>query len=363
MADSKTADGYSLTRAVWSMAPGQDHNETARSQPIMAESAPPADPGLTKALWLILHLEQPVLAKLLQQLQAPEVLRIMQQLESAGATERPSEEQMRTVAREFLQAGSNASTLNMMREAMALAFGGQTAEQMLRLDHWRTIAARVPPQALTTMLQDEQPQTLAIVLSHLPPRYSAEVLAGLPEELRAQTVTRIAETEGVSPPTLDAVLRAIETNLAGHASFEAGKRNQGVQRAAAVLSQLDGEVAGKIIQAIREGDAARASAIEQEMFSFQDLFRLDGRTLQTILAAARPERLALALKGLSADQQQAIFSALPEVTVKSIREELEAMGPVPVRDVRAARRELTTLAMQLEREGKITVRAAEEMVA
>ncbi len=319
--------------------------------------------GLNKAALLMLTLDSEILARVLKHLNADEVTKVTQYYEARLAAGKPSHEELSATCREFIEQRSGKNPSGHIKEALAMAFGTKAADQMFRDDHWRAIADRIDPESLAAVLQGERPQTLAVVLSQLPPRYSAEVLARLPEELRADSVDRICRSERVAAQALDALLRAIEDNFANRTTAETRDQGNGVQRAAAVLNQLDAEMATQIVDRIRAADANRAAAVEQEMFHFNDLLRLDPKALQMVLAEVKPDRLAMALKGIPEELRTGIFSALPETVSNIVMEEIEAAGRVPVRDVQAARRELTNLALQLDREGKIHIRAGQEMVS
>lgn len=314
-----------------------------------------------KAALLLAALEKPVLARVLKRLSGRELTRVMQIYETQMANASPKDEELALVAKEFLATcGQNKS--DHLREALVLAFGAESADQIMRQDHWRSISGRVKPAALAAMLRDERPEAIAIVLSQLPSKYASEVLAALPPELRAEAVERLARSDDVPGSAMAAILRAIEENLTGDSGGPDTERDAGVRHAAAILNQLDAEAAAAIVDRIRQSDASHAATIEQEMFHFHDLLTLENRTLQQILAAVAPERLALALKGLSDAEREPIFAALADQTKVIVKEEIETAGKVPMREVSAARQEIANLAMQMEREGKVRLRGDVDMV-
>jgi flagellar motor switch protein FliG len=315
-----------------------------------------------KAAVLLTALEKPVLARVLKRLSGNELTRLMQAYEEHMAHASANEEALEAVGKEFLSACRQNGSGH-LREALVLAFGAESADQIMRQDHWRAISGRVKPSALAAMLRNEAPEAVAIVLSQLPSKYASEVLSALPQELRAESVERLARSEHVPGSAMDAILRAIEQNFTGDSGGHDTERDAGVRHAAAMLNQLDADAAAAIVERIRQSDPARAAAIEQEMFHFHDLITLESRTLQQILAAVAPERLALALKGLSDADREPFFAALPDQTRSVVKEEIETSGKVPMREVTAARQEITNLAMQMEREGKIRLRADGDLVA
>jgi len=210
------------------------------------------------------------------------------------------------------------------------------------------------------VLRDERPEAVAMALSQLPPRFAADVLARLPEGLRAEAVDNLAYAESAPRSALDAILRAVEESFSGRAGSEDGNGKAGAKRAAAMLNQLDSDSATAIVSHIRDRDAKRASAIEEEMFHFADLLTLDNRSLQAVLGEMRPERIALALKGITDDEKTLVFAALPEQVKVVVDSEMSESGRVPAREVKAARRELTEMAINLDRQGKIHIHGEEE---
>ena len=328
------------------MVPGEERNEI----------------GLDKAALLMLSLDRSVLANVLKHLSPDEVTVVTQHYDRQMAGGQPSQEQLLATCREFLDQQHGQTSSGHIKDALTMAFGTQKAGDMFRDDHWRAIAERVEPESLATFLQGERPQTVAVVLSQLPSRYAADVLSRLPEELRAESVDRFCRSERVASQTLDALLRAIEENFANRTATDTRDQGSGVQRAAAVLNQLESDIATKIVDRIRAADPDRAGAIEQEMFHFNDLLRIDAKALQLVLSEVKPERLALALKGIPEELRAGIFAALPDTVSKIVREEIETIGRVPVSEVQSARQELTNLALQLDREGKIHIRSGQEMI-
>jgi flagellar motor switch protein FliG len=315
--------------------------------------------GLNRASLLAMTLDKPVLARVLKHLSPKELTRLMSGYEAAITAGRPDGSKMASVGKIFLSSEPAASA-STFKDALVMAYGEDNADQILRQDQWRTISERVKPETFAAVLRDERPQAVAMALSQLPPRFAADVLGRLPEELRAEAVDNLAYAESAPRSALDAILRAVEESFSGKAGSEEGNQKAGAKRAAAMLNQLDSDSATAIVAHIRNRDAKRASAIEDEMFHFADLLNLDNRSLQAVLAEIRPERIALALKGITDDQKTLVFAALPEQVKVVVDSEMSESGRVPAREVKAARRELTEMAINLDRQGKIHIHGEEE---
>ncbi|HXW84651.1 MAG TPA: FliG C-terminal domain-containing protein [Candidatus Binataceae bacterium] len=308
--------------------------------------------GENPAALLVLNFEKHTLASVLKHLNGHEVARLMQSYEKVLGAGMPPQEKLAEVGTKFLEKGSAPPKGN-FREALVLAFGADGAEQILRQDHWRTLADRITPAALAGLLKDERAEAIAIVLSQLAPAFSAEVLNALPDELRADSIDRLTFQQAVPDTTLDAILRAIEENVGVETG--SGFSAAGAKQAAAILNQLDVEVAAKIIEKIKGQEPARAAAIEEGLFHFSDFLKLENRALQQVLAEVKPERLAIALKNLSEAERTPIYDALADQVKQVVRQEIEDSGKVPAREIKAAMREVTDVALRMDREGKIRI--------
>jgi flagellar motor switch protein FliG len=315
--------------------------------------------GLNRASLLIMTLDKPVLARVLKHLAPKELTRLMSGYEALISGGQAQSAQMASVGKIFLSSEPAASA-STFKDALVMAYGEDNADQILRHDQWRTISERVKPDTFAAVLRDERPEAVAMALSQLPPRFAADVLARLPEELRAEAVDNLSYAESAPRSALDAILRAVEESFSGKAGSEEGNQKAGAKRAAAMLNQLDSDSATAIVSHIRNRDAKRASAIEEEMFHFADLLKLENRALQAVLAEMRPERIGLALKGITDDEKTLVFAALPEQVRVVVDSEMSESGRVPAREVKAARRELTEMAINLDRQGKIHIHGEEE---
>jgi flagellar motor switch protein FliG len=320
------------------------------------------DDGLNRAVLLTLTLEKPVLARVLKHLSSKELTRLVQAHDAITKSGAPSSTQLMEVGAKFLSSENNGSSNN-FKDALAMAFGQDGADQILRQDQWRTIAERVKPEKFAAVLRGERPEAVAITLSQLPPRFAAEVLAQLPEEQRVAAIESLSRAEAAPKGGLEAILRAVERSVSATEMTEDPDRKTAARRAAAVLNQLDSENATAIIEHLRAGDPEGAALIEGEMFQFTDFLKLDNRAMQGVLAEVKPERLARAIKGTTDEERAVIFAALPEQVRTMVEAEISESGPVPMREVKAARREITELAIAMDRQGRIKLRVEQDLMA
>ena len=325
------------------------------------EAEQPKDDGLNRAVLWMMSLEKPVLARVLRHLSSKDLPRLVQAQAVIAKSGAPSNAELMAVGKAFLSSNASGSP-NKFKDALAIAFGEDGADRIMRQDQWRTIADRVKPEKFAAVLRGERAEAVAITLSQLPPRFAADVLAQLPEEQRIAAVENLSRAESTPRAGLDAILRAVEQSVNSSSLAEDLDRKAAAKRAAAVLNQLDAENASAIVEHLRASDPEGAALIEGEMFQFRDLLKLDNRALQAVLAEVRPERLARALKGTTDEERNLIFGALTEQVRTVVESEFSESGPVPAREVKAARRELTDLALQMDRQGRIRIRPEQDLM-
>ncbi len=210
------------------------------------------------------------------------------------------------------------------------------------------------PDVLASLLKNEHPQTTALVLSHLGHVQAAQVIAGLPEDLKAEVVLRIAETDAVPPGVLREVDRILQEQIATLGTFERENLG-GAQAVANILNRVDRATEDTILTKIEELNPDLATEIRRLMFVFEDLIGVDDKGMQAILQEIRKEELVLALKTSSEAMKQKIFSNMSERAAEMIKEDLEIMGPVRLRDVEAAQQAIAETAKRLEQQGKLVI--------
>jgi flagellar motor switch protein FliG len=250
--------------------------------------------------------------------------------------------------------------LDHARSLLEQAFGAERANeilsrltralQMLPFDSIK----RVHPAQLSTFLQDEHPQTIALVLAYLEPQAAAAVLSSLPPELRPEVAERLA-TMGSTPPEVirrvESVLQRKLSSLASQELTAAG----GVKSLVDILQWVDRNTERTIFDALNESNPELAEEVRKLMFTFEDLLQLDDRAIQQILKEVEMKELALALKGASDALKEKIFRNMSERATNMLKEEIEFMGPVRVRNVEEAQQRIVSIVRRLEEAGEITL--------
>lgn len=219
----------------------------------------------------------------------------------------------------------------------------------------------VPPQHLVELVRNENPQAIALLLGLLPPSHGAVILNELSPELRSEVALRLLITEPPPEEVLETLRRSIQDAIAPAARGTA--RFNGLQVLTQILSNLSREVMQEILANLERQNPELAERVQQAMFTFEDLVKLDDRSLQRVLREVDMRELALALKGASEELKEKIFRNMSQRAAQILREEMDYMGPVRLRDVTAAQRRIVDIVRKLEEAGEITIpRGGEEVL-
>lgn len=210
------------------------------------------------------------------------------------------------------------------------------------------------PRAVADVVQNEHPQIIAIVLSYLESDHAAEVLSHLQERTRTDVLMRIATLEGVPPVALQELNEVLEKQFAGSSKMQKSGVG-GVKTAADILNFMDGASEQMITEAITEQDEALAQQIQEQMFVFENLLEVDDRGMQAILRDVQSDSLILALKGADDEMKEKIFSNMSSRAAEMMRDDLEAKGPVKLKDVEDAQKEILAVAKRLADAGDISL--------
>lgn len=219
----------------------------------------------------------------------------------------------------------------------------------------------VPPQHLVELVRNENPQAIALLLGLLPPSHGAVILNELSPELRSEVALRLLITEPPPEEVLETLRRSMQDAIAPAARRTA--RFNGLQVLTQILSNLSREVMQEILVNLEQQNPELAERVQQAMFTFEDLVKLDDRSLQRVLREVDMRELALALKGASEELKEKIFRNMSQRAAQILREEMDYMGPVRLRDVTAAQRRIVDIVRKLEEAGEITIpRGGEEVL-
>lgn len=254
------------------------------------------------------------------------------------------------------------------REVLEKAFGTARAEHILKRiqgqlddsDRFRRLR-RADAQQLSSTLRGEHPQTIALVLAHLEPTQVSHVLREFDPKLGGEVMYRIARMEKVAPDMISLVERAIgsEADLA----FTQGMSAVGGPAAvAAVLNLVNTVLEKEVLDLVAEKDSALSDQIKNLMFVFEDLASLDDKSLQRLMREVEVKQLALALKAASPELKVRIMGTMSQRAVQGLKEEMEFLGPVKMRDVEAAQTDVVSKVRALEETGEIVLSSSSDDV-
>lgn len=207
---------------------------------------------------------------------------------------------------------------------------------------------------LLNFIQDEHNQTIALILSYLNPNQSAMVLAALPQEKQADVARRIAQMDRTSPDVIKDVEEVLERKLASLVTQDYTIVG-GVDSIVQILNSVDRSTEKHIMETLEIEDTELAEEIKKKMFVFEDILSMDDRAIQRILREVDNNDLALALKGSVEEVQNVIFNNLSKRLATMIREDMEYMGPVRLKDVEEAQQKIVNIIRKLEDAGEIVI--------
>lgn len=214
---------------------------------------------------------------------------------------------------------------------------------------------RIDPKVLVNFVQIEHPQTIAIILAHLEPDIAGAVINLLPEEIKTDIAYRIANLDRVSPEIIKEIDEVMEAEIASAGNIQRTRKIGGPKQVAEMLNVVDKSTEDVIFRGLEESAPDLANDIRQLMFVFEDLIKIDDRSLQFLLREVNNQELVLAMKTASPQLKNHIFRNVSERAAQMIKEDLEAMGPVKVSEVEKAQQNIVKIARKLEDEGRIVI--------
>ena len=217
-----------------------------------------------------------------------------------------------------------------------------------------TSLERANPQQLSKFIQNEHPQTIALILAHLNASQAAELISSLPEGLRSDVAMRMASLQEISPEVVRRISLILEQKLEALGSF-ATEAYGGVRAVAELFNRMDRNTGRAVLEKIETENPQLAASIRDLMFVFDDILLIDDNGITEILKRADKKTLTIALKGTSEELQNQFFRNMSSRAVELMKEEMEFMGPVKLKDVEKSQHEVVEIVRQLEEEGVISI--------
>ena len=213
--------------------------------------------------------------------------------------------------------------------------------------------ANVNEVVLANYLKNEYPQTVAVVLSKIKPDHASRVLASLPENFAMEVIMRMLRMEAVQKEVIDDVERTLRNEFMSNLARSQGRDAH--EMMAEIFNNLDRSTEDRFIQMLEDRNRDAADRIKQLMFTFEDLAKIDAAGIQTLLRAVDKGKLSIALKGASETIRDIFFGNMSERAAKILREDIESLGPVRLRDVEEAQVEMVSVAKDLATKGEIMI--------
>ncbi|MGI8741736.1 MAG: flagellar motor switch protein FliG [Bryobacteraceae bacterium] len=321
--------------------------------------------GITKAATLLIILGEETSSSILREMDEDEAQAIGREIARMSAITAESAElvleefyQM-AIAHDYVLKGG----LDYARKVLMGAFPPEHAQKILD----RLIKAlgsesasfdalqKADPQQLAKFIHNEHPQTIALVLSHLNSSQAAALLISLPAELRADVAYRMANLDQISPEIISKIAGIIGTKLKslGELSRES---YGGVRAVSEMFNRLDSGTSKEVLDIIEHSDPNLVEAIRHLMFVFEDLLLLGPEGVKEVLSKVDRKILTIALKGTSDQLKNHFLEAMSQRGAEMLREDMESLGPIKIKEVEGAQQQIIAVVRQLESEGTISLK-------
>jgi flagellar motor switch protein FliG len=301
---------------------------------------------------------------------AAEVMRHMTQLEinllsvAMARISNVSKAEVAAIFQEFVDLMLQESALGIgaesyVRGVLEQALGPEKAERLAGRLHQGDYFAGIEavqlqdPRVLAEMIKSEHPQIVAMIFAYMEPEHADALIQHLPAELVEQVIPRLATLDSIPPAAIRELNDSIEDLLAGGTQHVRGVSVGGVHMAAKILNRIDTQRVEGILKNISSVDPELAKAIENSMFLFEDLARMDDRNFQILLRSIDQKLLVSSLKGADPKLLDKVMRNLSQRSAEMLRDEIAARGPMRMSEIDTARREIVSIAQRLEREGTI----------
>ena len=256
--------------------------------------------------------------------------------------------------------GSFETTESLLMKALPRDRAAQIMEE-IRGPAGRTMwdkLGNVSEDVLANYLKNEYPQTVAVVLSKVKPDHSARVLTLLPDSFAMEVVMRMLRMETVQKEVLDGVEKTLRAEFMSNLARSA--RRDAHELMADIFNNLDRQAETRFLNGLEERNRDASERIKSLMFTFNDLQRLSGPSIQILLRSIEKDKLPVALKGASDKIKELFIGNLSERAAKMLRDDMEGLGPVKLRDVDDAQAGIVLLAKELAAQGQIEIAAGKD---
>ncbi|PSR33680.1 MAG: flagellar motor switch protein FliG [Sulfobacillus benefaciens] len=326
----------------------------------------PRLPGSKKAAILLMSLGAQEAADLMRHLRHSEVEQITLEIANLRRVDR---EQQQEVLNEFYQMSRaeveiTEGGIDMARDMLERAFDSNRASEILR--RLTTYLQRRPfdvlrkadPNQIMSLILNEHPQTIAVMLAYMDPTQASQVLSGLPAEVQSDVARRIALMGRAAPEVIKEVEALLEAKLSNMAAEEVSGAG-GINAIVPILNNTDRSSERQILERLEEFDPELADEIRNRMFVFENIVQIEDKSVQKVLRRVDNKTLAMALKGTAPEVSQKVMRNLSQKAAELLKDDIEVLGPVRIRDVEQAQREIVNIIRQLEDQGELVISRGE----
>ncbi len=320
--------------------------------------------GLEKAAALLRTMGVDLSSRVLSFLSESEIERVLLEL---GRNTTMSSETKRTALMEAYELSNNGANevggggAEYSRQLLARAVGPRRGAEILeRISIHQQLTSfemlrNANPVEVAALLQEEMPQTIALVLSYLEAKVAADILTAMPKELQIEVTLRLAMMERVSPQVIQVVERNLKNKLARVISEADFRATGGVAFLVKMLNQVDRGAQKAIFESLEVTNPKLVEEIRANMFTFDDLIKLDNKAIQRVMRDINKNDLALALKGANDRLREKVYGNLSQRARENLRDEIDVLGPQLAKNVYAAQRKVVDAVRVLEESGEIVI--------
>ncbi len=323
-------------------------------------------PGAKKAAILLMSLGAQDAADLMRHLRHSEIEQITVEIANIKRVDR---EIQKDVLNEFYQISRaeieiTEGGIELARDMLERAFDPGRANEILR--RLTTFLQRRPFDVLRkadanqiiALILNEHPQTMAVMLAYMDPMQASQVLSALPADIQSDVARRIALMGRAAPEVIKEIEALLETKLSNMAAEEVSGAG-GINAIVPILNNADRTSERQILERLDEFDPELADEIRNRMFVFENIVQIEDKSVQKVLRRVDNKTLAMALKGTAAEVATKVMRNLSQKAAELLKDDIEVLGPVRIRDVEQAQREIVNIIRQLEDQGELVISRGE----
>ncbi|MBM7644355.1 flagellar motor switch protein FliG [Scopulibacillus daqui] len=314
--------------------------------------------GKDKAAVLLVSLGADISAEIYKHLTEEEIEELTLSISNVRSIDKETKNQViaefyqLALAKEYISKGGMSYAKQILEKALgpdeAMIIINKLTSIVRPFDFMR----KADPKQILNYIQNEHPQTIALVLSYLEPQQSSQIISELQEDIQADVARRIALMDRTSPEIISQVEHILKQKLSVADDYT---QTGGIETVVDVLNGVDRTTEKTILEHLDAQDPDLAEEIKKRLFAFEDIIALDDRSIQRLVREVNNEDLLLSLKTASDELKQVLFKNMSERMAETLKEEMEFMGPVQLREVEEAKTRIVNVIRKLEDAGEIVI--------